>query len=357
LEFHQLSVSNVTQETTLAYSYEFEIPASLKEAFAYKAGQYLTLELEIDGKKVRRAYSMSSSPKQNSWKVTIKRVEGGLFSNFFIDHIKEGDWVQVAPPEGRFTLDFAPDRRRTHYFVCAGSGITPIISLIKASLEEEPLSPLYLLYGNKSENSVIFREELQLLENKYKGQLFVEHCYSAEKKGGGLMNLFKKKDFEGRINAETLRKFLLKYPSETEEKHYFLCGPGEMIQACKNYLGKTGIQERYLHEEYFSAGGEKPMVPLQEGESQVEVRLHGEDISFSMNNSQTILEKLEELGYDPPYSCMSGSCSTCMAKCLSGSVTMDSSLALNKVEIENGLILTCQARPQSEKITISYDDL
>jgi len=356
LEFHQLIVSNITRETELAYSYEFEIKDSLLTTFAYKAGQYLTLEVEIEGKKVRRAYSMSSSPKQNSWKVTIKRVENGLFSNFFIDHTKEGDAVNVAAPEGRFTLDFSPEKRRTHYFICAGSGITPILSLIKASLEEEPLSPLYLLYGNRNESSIIFKDELQLLEKKYSGQLFVEHCLTEEKKGG-LMNLFKKKDFEGRINAEMLRKFLLKYPSETEDKHYFLCGPGEMILAGKNYLSKSGVKEKFIHEEYFTSPGEKIEIQPKAGESHVEVILHGEEISFTMNNSQTLLEKLEEMGYDPPYSCMSGSCSTCMAKCITGEVTMDSSLALNKVEIENGLILTCQARPHSSKVKISYDDL
>lgn len=356
MEFYDLIISEIIEETDNAKSFVFRVPEPLAEKYEYKAGQYLTLEAEINGRSVRRAYSMSSYPGELGLKVTVKCVESGLFSNYLHDNYKPGDKIKVSTPEGRFTLAFSIDKKRTHYFICAGSGITPIISLIKDCLENEPMSKVNLLYGSRSKENVIFYNELEGLRQRYDGQLFISFAYSREKKGG-LMNLFRKSnDFSGRIDAETVRQFMIKFPQETNEAHYFICGPGEITTSSKNYLEKRGVEEQNIHDEYFTAPeetGPKPVIP--EGRCTVEVELQGELIRFSMDSREIILNKLEELGYDPPYSCMSGTCSTCMAKVLEGEVKMDSSLALNKLEVENGFILTCQSHPVSEKVKITFD--
>lgn len=356
MDFHELKIHKIIEETDNAKSYIFSIPVELAKAYEYRAGQYLTLEAKIEGKNVRRAYSMSSFPGEHGPKITVKRVTNGIFTNHLLDNFKEGDTIRVGTPEGRFTITFDPGKRRSYYFICAGSGITPIVSLIKECLEIEPLSQVTLLYGNRTKESVIFYEELERLQERYKGQFEIEYCYSLEKKAG-LMSIFKRKEFyEGRINIEIIRKFMVKHPQENEEAHFFLCGPGEIIESSKNYLSKRGIGSKYIHEEYFTTVVEKSnSVEIKPGDSMVEVELQGENIQFLMHNSQTILQKLDEMGYDAPYSCMSGACSTCMAKIIEGEVTMDSSLALNEEEIKSGYILTCQSHPTSSKLKISYD--
>ncbi len=356
MDFHELKIHKIIKETENAKSYLFSIPDELKESFTYKAGQYLTLEINVDGKNVRRAYSMSSSPGEMGPKVTVKRVTNGIFTNKLLDSYKEGDSIKVGTPEGRFTLKFDPSLRRSHYCICAGSGITPIISLIKEALEQEPLSQIFLLYGNRNKEEVIFLDELNSMQEKYQGQFEVDFCYSQEK-SSGVFSMFKKKDFfEGRINAEIIRKFMVKHPQENEEAHFFLCGPGEIINFSKNYLSKRGVENKYIHEEYFTTVVDKTTaMEVKPGDSLVEVQLQGENIEFMMHNSQTILAKLDELGYDAPYSCMAGACSTCMAKIIEGEVVMDSSLALNEQEIADGYILTCQSHPSSSKLRISYD--
>lgn len=356
MEFYDLVISEIIEETDNAKSFVFRVPESLTSKYEYRAGQYLTLEAEINGRAVRRAYSMSSFPGEAGLKVTVKCVDNGLFSNFLHQNFQSGDTLKVSTPEGRFTLPFSIDKKRTHYFICAGSGITPIISLIKDCLENEPMSRVNLLYGSRSKDTVIFYNELEGLKQRYDGQLFISYAYSREKKGG-LMSLFKKSnDFSGRIDAETIRQFMIKFPQETNDAHYFVCGPGEIISSAKRYFEKRGVEEKYIHDEYFTAPeqtGPKPVIP--EGRCTVEVELQGEQIKFSMDSQEIVLNKLEELGYDPPYSCMSGTCSTCMAKVLEGEVKMDSSLALNKLEIENGYILTCQSHPVSDKVKITFD--
>lgn len=356
MDFHELKIHKIIDETDNAKSYIFSVPVELTKAYEYKAGQYLTLEARIEDKEIRRAYSMSSFPGEQGPKITVKRVANGVFTNYLLDNFKEGEAIRVGTPEGRFTLAFEPEKRRSYYFICAGSGITPIISLIKECLEVEPLSQVTLLYGNRNRESVIFYDELERLQERYQGQFEVDYCYSLPK-NSGIMGMFKKKEFyEGRINSEVLRKFLVKHPQENQEAHFFLCGPGEIIESSKNYLSKRGIESKYVHEEYFTTVTDKsPAVEVKPGDSMVEVELQGENIQFLMHNSQTILQKLDELGYDAPYSCMSGACSTCMAKIVEGEVIMDSSLALNEEEIKSGYILTCQSHPVSPTLKISYD--
>lgn len=363
-QFHPLKVKEVRKETPEAVSVTFEVPAAIKDTFSYKHGQYLTLRFDINGQEVRRAYSMCSSPIDEHITVTVKRVNGGKVSNFIHDRIKPGSMIDVMPPEGRFFTDLHPENNKTYYLFGAGSGITPLMSILRTILEEEPLSTVFLLYGNRTEESIIFRETLGELSSRYAGQFVVEHILSQppREKAKGLAGFFKKgallwEGRTGRIDDKEVRRFLNEHPPRSRQMEYFICGPGNMIDTVESTLHKLEVDKKHIHTEHFLSATPKPGTsaePSKAGGAQVKVHLDGQEIALAIPEGKTILDALIAEGYDPPYSCTAGACSTCMAKVLRGSVNMDTCFALDDEEVEEGYILTCQSHPATDEVEVTF---
>lgn len=360
---HPLRVKAITRETPEACSVTFDIPPSLRSVFAFKAGQYLTLETSIDGEDVRRAYSICTAPTESDLAVTVKEVHGGKMSTYINAKLKVGDTLQVLPPTGNFVVEPDHDQRRYHVLIAAGSGITPIMSMIKTILEDEPMSECHLLYGNRNENTIIFKDQLDHLSTKYKGQLHTTHVLSKPvlHRQKGIGGFFKApvphwKGATGRITTDRLEDYLRDHDIPRQKAHYYICGPGNMIQQMDNHLSQSIEQKSQIHVEYFSApatDGEAPMTP---GAGTVHVTLKGQQHVIEVPASRAILDVLIDLGVDPPYSCSSGACSTCMALVTQGQVSMDACFALDDDEIEDGYVLTCQAHPQSSEVHLSFDE-
>lgn len=359
--FHRLKVSEVVAETDQASSIYFDIPAGLKETFAYSAGQYITLRFELDGQEVRRAYSLCTSPLENRFGVNVKRVKKGLVSNYVNDHIKPGSEIDVMPPEGNFGLKHNHGLERDLYFIAAGSGITPIISIIKTILEEEPKSRCHLLYGNKNEQSVIFKKEIDEMASKYAGQLFVKETLSQPNrtKEGGLKGLFSRgkqswTGWKGRLDGKKIDAYLEEQSPTAQEVHYFVCGPGAMIDTLVDHLEQKGVPTDRLHTEHFVSSA-SPVAAAGAVSANVKVHLNGQSYDAQVPPEKTILDVLIENKVDAPYSCTSGACSTCIAKLTKGTVSMDACYALDDDEVKEGYILVCQSRATSPEVELTFD--
>lgn len=361
--FIPLVVKKVTKETDSCVSLEFDIPEGKHDFLRYKSGQYITLKKEIDGEDVRRSYSIWTAPHEGRLAVAVKKVDGGKMSTHLNEIIQPGDTIEATTPEGRFLIRPEGAARREHYFVAGGSGITPVISMIKTVLEEEPMSTCYLYYGSRNLDEIIFKEELENLIQKYSGQLIVHHTLSRPKKKrfrgplGWLGIKYRPwKGEEGRIDIPKFINFLEKFPPRFGEQHYYLCGPGELIAMCNRILQDRKVDKKYIHKEYFTPP-EPTGADLVGVKSTMKVTLRGKEYEVEVLPENTLLESMLTQGLNPPYSCTSGACSSCIARVLEGSVEMENNFALDDDEIKNGYVLTCQSHATTPELTVLFKEV
>jgi len=356
IHFHTLKVKEVKKETNDCVSVLFDVPESLKEQFNFTQGQSLTMRAVINGEEVRRTYSICSSPLEHQLKVAIKKVEGGLFSNYANEVLQPNDVLEVMPPIGRFYTTLDASNRKNYVAFAAGSGITPLLSIIKTTLSTEPNSTFTLVYGNKNRSSIIFFEELEGLKNKYINRFNLIHILSREKTDADL-------NF-GRITKDKCTDLFNKLLDIKTTDEFFICGPEDMIFSVKDFLESNGVSEKKIHFELFTTPGQnkaashKPQATSEEGpQSMITVKLDGRSFDFSipLNSDTTILDAAMHEGADVPYACKGGVCCTCKAKLLEGEVKMDVHWGLEQEEIEQGFILTCQAHPTTANVTVDFD--
>ena len=352
-KFHKLQVKSVSKLTKDAVSIEFNVPNELTNAFKYVAGQYLTLKKQLENQEIRRSYSLCSAPIEKKWVVAIKRVENGIFSTYALNQLKKGDEIEVMQPMGNFQFIPSPAKKSIVLFA-SGSGITPMMAILKTLLSEEKESDVTLFYGNKGFYSVLFREELEAIKNAYIGRFRVIHLFSQESLGAPIQ--------KGRIDKDKTDKLFLAFLKNQEIDAAYICGPEQMILGVKESLISSGVPANSIHFELFHAGlkstkKEKVTTKLNSIASQIEVIFDGDNIKFDLaSDGLAILDAAQEAGVDLPYACKGGVCCTCKARVIEGSVRMDVNYSLEKDEVEAGYILTCQAHPTSSKVIVSFDE-
>lgn len=355
LHFHPLRIKDIRRETNECVSIAFAIPEALESAFAFKPGQNITLKAIIDGEEIRRSYSICSSPAERELRIAIKAVPNGRFSQFANTHLKKGDQLEVLPPTGKFNVAINPSHKKQYLAFAAGSGITPILSIIKTILSSEANSAVTLVYGNRSRSSIIFREALEGLKNKYLNRFRILHVLSRERTDAAVNY--------GRIDAAKCRELspaLIDWPAIDD---YFICGPSEMIFSVRDYLLEQGVEASRIHIELFNTPTQTINIahPATVGgdtdqTAAVTIRLDGISFPFELTyTGSSILDAALQQGADLPYACKGGVCATCRAKLVEGDVKMDQNFALEPDELAAGFILTCQAHPRSKAIIIDYD--
>lgn len=355
IHFHPLRVQQVEKETEDCVSITFEVPKDLEEKFFFKQGQNLTIKKIINGEEHRRNYSICSSPFDRKLKVAVKKVEGGAFSTFANEELKAGEMLEVLPPTGNFNTELNPQQKKNYVAFVAGSGITPVLSIIKTTLLTETKSSFTLVYGNRTKNSIIFKEELEALKDKFIDRFRVYHVLSREKSEAEINT--------GRIDVDKLELFANKIIDLNTTNEFFLCGPEEMIFCIKGYLTGKGVPDEKIHFELFTVPGQKKagvaqtIIQTDEGpKSKVSVKLDGIMFDFDLGfESQSILDAALKQGADLPYACKGGVCTTCKAKLLEGQVKMDVNWGLEPDEVAAGYILTCQSHPLTEKVVVDFD--
>jgi ring-1,2-phenylacetyl-CoA epoxidase subunit PaaE len=353
-KFHPLKIKDIRPETDDAVSIGFDVPENLKLDYSFKAGQYLTFKAIINGEEVRRSYSLCTSPLENKLRVAVKRVLNGKFSNFAIDNFQVGQEIEVMTPTGNFKFQPERNTEKSYLLFASGSGITPIISIMKTILHEEPKSDVTFFYGNKNFNSIIFREEIEALKNQFMNNLRVIHILSRESLGNEIQ--------KGRITKEKVDQLYNAFIKDNNIDGIYICGPEEMILGVKESLSSKGISEKQIHFELFASSVPKKeiiseSISSEAVDSMVSIILDGDRIDIPLRtDGDSILDAAQKAGADLPFACKGGVCCTCKAKILEGSAKMDVNYALEKDEVEAGYILTCQAHPTSEKLLVSFDD-
>ena len=352
-DFYKLTVEEVVKETEDCVSLSFSVPDELKDKFSFFSGQYLTLIKEINGEELRRSYSLCSEPSSGIHKVAIKQVEKGEFSTYANLSIKKGDSIESFPPAGNFKHIPSPEAEKNYVLFAAGSGITPILSILKSILLHEENSNVNLFYGNKGFSSVIFREEIEALKNKYINRFSVTHIFSKENLG----NVIQK----GRIDEKKCEELYDAFLKDIEIDDIYICGPEEMTLSIREVSLKRGVAKSNIHLELFGTSIKKEKSDLVKNttsfDSVIELKLDGDEFEFPLNSGgENILDAAQKTGVDLPFACKGGVCCTCKAKVLEGKVSMDVNYGLEEEEIENGYVLTCQAHPTTEKVIISFDD-
>lgn len=352
-QFYKLKVLAVNNPIKEATTITFDIPAHLYESFNYYPGQHLIIKLTINGKEVRRSYSLNSCPfKEEALQVTVKRVKGGLVSNFVGDHLKAGNELDVMIPQGRFYADVKADAYKTYFLFAAGSGITPIISILKSVLIASPNSAVNLFYGNTNQNTIIFKNELDKLQSEYPERLQIVYTLSDPKTWSAWEQW---KGRKGRIDVEAVEWFITNYPPVAQSTEYYICGPGAMNIEIRNTLLALQIPKELIYIEQFSGNVEASNTEIQAiDNAQLIATINGETHQLSIPKGKTILQVLKDANANPPYSCESGVCATCVAKVKTGKAAMKVCMALEDKEIAGGLILTCQALPTTKFLEIEF---
>lgn len=347
--FKKLTIKEVKRETPDAVSILFNVPEEFKPNYTFVAGQYVNLRLTLDGKEIRRAYSICSSKESGELRIAVKAMKDGAFSQFANTKLKAGDVLEVGSPEGKFTFEPQSNHQKNYAAFVAGSGITPVISILKTVLKSEPQSSFVLVYGNKSPEETIFNQELHDLQLKYTGRLFVHYVFSQAKVEGTLF---------GRIDKSIVNFVLNNKHSALEFDKFYLCGPEEMINTVSKVLKEHNIKDSSIKFELFSSSPvENLEASANEGHTKISITVDDDETTFEMSQKQTILEAALKQGIDAPYSCQGGICSSCLARVKSGTAEMKKNAILSDNEIEEGLILTCQAHPTSAEIVVDYDDV
>jgi ring-1,2-phenylacetyl-CoA epoxidase subunit PaaE len=352
--FHPLKVAEIVPETADANSIRFEVPPELREAFAFRAGQHLTLKAEIDGDEVRRNYSLCTAPADGDWMVTVKRIRGGVFSNWIGDNLRAGDVLEVLPPHGSFTCDFDPARSRRFVGIAGGSGITPIMSLIRTALSREPDSRFTLLYGNRDANSVIFLDALADLKDRYLGRLELYHFLAEEEQEIALFN--------GMLDRARCGEAIEQLVGDAGNVDgWFICGPGPMMDAAEGALLDRNVEPERIHIERFTA--DRPSAALAQEIAQLQTQAAGTTLSVTLDgrtrrvafSEGNILDSARASGLPAPFACKAGVCATCRAKVTSGKVEMAARYGLTDEEVAEGYILTCQSVPVGDGVAVDYD--
>lgn len=355
--FHELRIADIRRETRDTVSLAFEVPESLSEHYRYQAGQHLALRTWIDGEEVMRTYSICTGVQDSELRVAIKRQPHGRFSSFANEALDVGQTLEVMEPMGHFSVSPDAERPRHHLAFAAGSGITPVISILRTVLAAEPRSRFTLVYGNRNAGAMIFREQLEDLKNEYMDRFNMLNVMSREQTDIDL--------FHGHIGAEKCDALLEHWIGADDIDECYICGPEPMIHAVRGSLEAHGIAPERIHFELFTAPGEserrhqarKEDRDADHSVTSVTVLADGRQTQFDLpRNTDPILEGGLAAGADLPFSCKGGVCSTCRAKVLEGEVEMDVHYALEDYEIEAGYVLTCQSYPLTEKVVVSYDE-
>ncbi len=358
LHFHKITVKNIRKETPDCISVSFDIPGHLSEEFRFTHGQNITIRKTIDGEELRRNYSICSSPGDNDFRVAIKQMGGGKFSTWANQNLREGDVLELLPPTGKFNSPLDPAARKKYLAFAAGSGITPIMSILKTTLQTEPQSQFTLVYGNRDRKSIIFREELENLKNKSMNRLQVIHILSRETTDSQVNH--------GRIDTRKCDELCNKLLDVSAFDEIFICGPEEMIFSVKHFLEERGVPQDHIHFELFSSPvahqkelAANPVIAERKETrtiSNIRIRLDGIVSSFPLSSEgDTILNAALKHGIDLPFACKGGVCSTCRAKLQEGQVQMDLNYALEAEEVEKGFILTCQSHPKTDTVFVDFD--
>lgn len=365
-QFYPLSIAKITEETTDSVSITFDLPKKYEKHFEFVAGQYITLRANINGKDVRRSYSICASPYDGPKKllrkkhkpvirVGVKAVENGQMSQFLVNQVREGDVLQVMPPAGRFVLKDNTSNKNQYVFVAAGSGITPVLSQIKTVLFAEKHARVLLCYGNRSDGNVMFLKELQDLAQAHSERFFLYHFYSRNQSQDKLPDVF-----YTRIKPSLVYKLAQKHGEGVQATHYFICGPSALIDETMDYLKGREVPQSQLHAEYFTASSSNQVVEEQaeEGSSKsghLKVTFGGLDYDLAIKPGQKILDAVLDANIDAPFSCQSGVCCTCMAKGESGDFDTSDCISLTDQDKSDGMILTCVSTLKSDSGTVNFD--
>ncbi len=353
-EFHELTIADRRQETPDAVSLAFAVPEGLREAYRFTPGQYLTLRATIEGEDLRRSYSICSGPDDGELRVAVKRVEGGVFSNWVNDTLRPGDALQVMTPMGRFGVPPAGGAGRTYAMFAAGSGITPILSIVKTVLAHEPASRVFLFFGNRNTPGILFREQLEDLKDRYLSRLSVFHVLSREQQDIPALN--------GRLDPEKLRHLLKLMPPPAAIDQALICGPLAMIEGLEPALLGLGMARERVHVERFTPSPftrRRPVVvaPSARPKALATILHEGTRTVIPVAEGEAIIDAGIRAGLNLPYSCKGGMCCTCRAKVLEGQVEMEVNFSLEPWEVAAGYVLTCQSRPVTGEVTVDYDQV
>ena len=350
--FHPLRVGDVERLTPDAVAVTFEVPDELREAYAFTAGQHLTLRTTIDGEEVRRSYSICSPPSAGRLRVAVKLLEGGAFSGHANTGLDVGDELDVMVPAGRFGVALDPQQSRRYAAIVAGSGITPVMSVLGAVLEAEAGSTFTLVYGNRDSGSVMFVEELEDLKDRYATRLQLMHVLSREPQDAELLH--------GRIDEAKLERLLDEVVRPEDVDEWLLCGPFAMVQQVHATLVARGVPKPQIHLELFHVDGEQPRMARrtttgESGTTRVTVRLDGRSSTFAMPEEGSVLDATLAVRADAPFACKGGVCGTCRAKLVEGEVEMARNYALEPEELEAGFVLACQSVPTTPTLVLDFD--